>query len=113
MCAGAAKYRGAQCIGEPIDLDDIHGCHQVTRFLYVEAMPADERDDLIEDLNEDGLSDPKNPGPQDRNLISSRLIIIEEVMPYADSVMLPHLEEAYKDLKNLLAIIEGGGEPVR
>ena len=39
-------------------------------------LPANERKDLIEDLNEDGLSDPQHPGPQDLPLILRRLQLI-------------------------------------
>jgi len=71
-------------------------------------LPAEERKDLIEDLNEDGLSDPKHPGPQDVPLIVSRLRLIEELAPLAmDPVNAAAFGEAYKDLNNLLA-----GQPV-
>jgi hypothetical protein len=62
-----------------------------------------EREDLMEDLNEDGLSDPKHPGPEDMPLIANRIRLIEEIVPYADDFMLEHLGEAHKDLSNLLA----------
>ncbi len=73
------------------------------------SLPPDERKDLIEDLNEDGLSDPKQPGPQDVPLIVNRLRLIEALAPLAmDQVNADAFAEAYKDLKNLLA-----GQPVR
>lgn len=81
--------------------------------IYDSSLPDKEREDLMEDLNEDGLSDPKRPGPQDLPLILNRLAIIEELAPNADEFMLRHLGEAYKDLVNLAAITQGGGEPVR
>ena len=65
-------------------------------------LPDKERDDLMEDLNEAGFADPRHPGPDDLPLIVNRIGIIEEVAPYADEFMLPHLGEAYKDLVNLL-----------
>jgi len=43
------------------------------------SLPPNERQDLIEDLNEDGLSDPKHPTADDLPLIVDRLLIIEEV----------------------------------
>ena len=49
-------------------------------------LPANERKDLIEDLNEDGLSDPQHPGPQDLPLILRRLQLIERA--YADHLTL-------------------------
>jgi len=71
------------------------------------SLPDQEREDLMEDLNEDGLSDPKHPGPEDLPLIVNRLAIIEEIAPNADPFMQEHLGEAYKDLNNMLA-----GRPV-
>ncbi len=67
------------------------------------SLPDNEREDLMEDLNEEGLSDPKHPGPEDLPLILNRLVIIEQIAPYADDFMLEHLGEADKDLRNLLA----------
>jgi hypothetical protein len=78
------------------------------------SLPAHERQDLIEDLNEDGLSDPKHPTPGDLPLIINRLMIIEEVGPYAmDRVNADAFQEAFKDLVNLADVATGGGEPVR
>ncbi|MBW8863665.1 MAG: hypothetical protein JF609_01855 [Verrucomicrobia bacterium] len=66
------------------------------------SLPDQEREDLMEDLNEDGLSDPKHPGPEDLPLIVNRLAIIEEIAPNADPFMQEHLGEAYKDLSKML-----------
>ena len=72
-------------------------------------LPAEERKDLIEDLNEDGLSNPKHPGPEDLPLILNRLQLIEELAPDAmDRVNADAFAEAYKDLNNMLA-----GKPVQ
>lgn len=77
-------------------------------------LPAHERQDLIEDLNEDGLSDPRHPAPEDLPLILSRLRLIEETGPDAmDEVNAAAFQEAYKDLVNLANLAAGGGEPVR
>jgi len=81
--------------------------------IYDPTLPDQEREDLMEDLNEEGLSDQKRPGTQDFPLIINRLALIEEIAPYADEFMLPHLTEAYKDLLNLADITQGGGTPVR
>ena len=78
------------------------------------TLPAKERQDLIEDLNEDGLSDPKQPGPEDLPVILSRIQHIEALGPNAmDKVNADAFEEAYKDLVNLASVALGGGEPVR
>ena len=66
-------------------------------------LPEEERADLMEDLNEEGLADPKHPTPEDLILIANRLGPIEDAMQGADPFMQEHLAEAYKDLLNLLA----------
>ena len=77
--------------------------------IWVEAinnpdLPAKERQDLIEDLNEEGFSDPKNLTQEDVPLILSRLALIEEHAPKAmDEVNYAAFMEAYKDLVNMLA----------
>ena len=77
-------------------------------------LPPNERKDLIEDLNEDGLSDPKHPTVDDLPLIVSRLFLIEAARPEAmDQVNADAFQEAYKDLVNLANLAMGGGEPVR
>lgn len=78
------------------------------------GLPAVERQDLIEDLNEDGLSDPKHPTAADLPLILARLLLIESLAPEAmDKVNADAFQEAYKDLVNLANVALGGGEPVR
>jgi hypothetical protein len=77
-------------------------------------LSAHERQDLIEDLNEDGLSDPKHPSPDDLPLIINRILLIEELGPDAmDQVNADAFQEAYKDLLNLADLAMGGGEPIR
>lgn len=79
-----------------------------TAAIFDTSLPDSEREDLMEDLNEDGLSDPQHPGPQDLPVIVNRIRIIEQLAPYADEFMLEHLWEADKDLRNMLA-----GQPVQ
>jgi type IV secretory pathway VirB10-like protein len=77
-------------------------------------LPNSERQDLIEDLNEDGLSDPKHPTPDDLPLILTRIKLIEAVWPTApDQVALDACAEVYRDLVNLAGVALGSGEPVR
>jgi hypothetical protein len=74
------------------------------------ALPAQERQDLIEDLNEDGLSDPQNPTLDDLPLILSRIALIEEVFWDAmDDVNADAFLEAYKDLVDLADRAMGNG----
>ena len=63
-----------------------------------------EREDLIEDLNEVGFTDPQNPTAADIPLILSRLQIIEAYAPSAmDETNARSFAEAYKDLSNMLS----------
>lgn len=66
------------------------------------TLPSEERKDLIEDLNEDGLANPHLPTADDMPIITRRLELIEELAPYAlDRVNAAAFAEAYKDLVNL------------
>jgi hypothetical protein len=65
-------------------------------------LPEDDRRNLIEDLNEDGFSDPKNITSEDLPLIESRMDLIEELLPTAmDEVNAAAMLEAYKDLAEM------------
>ena len=66
------------------------------------TLPAEERQDLIEDLNEDGLSNPKHPGLQDLPLIENRLAILQNLEPM-DQVNADAIQEAAKDLSKMYA----------
>jgi hypothetical protein len=74
------------------------------------GLSAHERSDLIEDLNEDGLSDPQNPTVDDLPLILSRIQLIEAIAWDAmDEVNAAAFQEAYKDLVNLaFQVMENG-----
>jgi hypothetical protein len=77
--------------------------------IYDTSLSDSEREDLMEDLNEVGLSDPHHPAPEDFPLIANRLMILEELIPnLSDPFMREHIWEAYKDLRQLYA-----GEPAR
>jgi hypothetical protein len=74
------------------------------------SLSAHERQDLIEDLNEDGLSDPQNPSLEDLPLILNRIELIEAVVWDAmDEVNADAFQEAYKDLVNLAIQAMGNG----
>jgi hypothetical protein len=67
------------------------------------SLTANERQDLIEDLNEDGFADPHHVTLDDLPLILSRIQLIEEVGPKAmDEVNADAFSEAYKDLTNMV-----------
>jgi hypothetical protein len=81
-------------VGADPDADEIWGA-----AINDPKLPATARQNLIEDLNEDGLSDPQNPTVDDLPLIVSRLQLIEELAPDAmDEVNWDAFMEAYKDL---------------
>lgn len=66
-------------------------------------LPAGERKDLIEDLNEDGLFDPRHPTADDLPLIQNRIDLIETIAPSSmDQANAAAFAEAYKDLVGLL-----------
>jgi hypothetical protein len=65
---------------------------------------AHDRQDLIEDLNEDGFPDPNHPTADDLPLIESRIALIESLAPSSmDDVNAAAFAEAYKDLLNMHA----------
>jgi hypothetical protein len=66
--------------------------------IFDSSLPDNEREDLMEDLNETGFADPKNLTADDFALIMNRLQIIQFVLPNADDFMIEHLLEAQKDL---------------
>jgi hypothetical protein len=75
----------------------------------------DDRQNLIEDLNENGFADPKNPTLDDLPMIENRIALIETLAPDAmDDVNLASFEEAYKDLTEMRAKLvapANGNEP--
>ena len=79
------------------------------------TIPVEERKDLIEDLNEHGLPDPKHPTADDLPVILRRIQIVEALGPQAmDEANAGAFDEAYKDLINLANIAAGaGGQPVK
>ena len=71
--------------------------------IFDPSLPDQEREDLMEDLNEAGLSNPDHPTPEDLVLLAKRLPAIEAALPDADEFMIPHLLEAAKDIRDALA----------
>jgi hypothetical protein len=63
-------------------------------------LPAKEREDLIEDLNEVGYSDPKNLSANDLPLILKRIAIVEK-LEAMDDVNAAAIKEAHKDLTRM------------
>jgi hypothetical protein len=88
---------------------DLVGADPMAEAIWAQAindpmLSAHERQDLIEDLNENGFDDPAQPSADDLPLIENRLAIIEELAPLAmDDVNAAAFAEAYKDLVNMHA----------
>ena len=83
--------------GREIDPRELEAPREIHR-----CPAAEERKDLIEDLNEDGLSDPQHPAPEDMPVILNRIQLIEQLAPDSmDQVNAAAFAEAYKDLVNL------------
>jgi hypothetical protein len=68
------------------------------------TIPAKQRKNLIEDLNEAGFADPSHLTDADLPLIQKRIGLIEQLAPSAlDKVNAAAFQEAYKDLINMRA----------
>jgi len=66
-------------------------------------LTKNQRQDLIEDLNEEGFADPKKLTTADIPLIANRLELIERMAPQAmDDANLDAFNEAHKDLTKML-----------
>jgi hypothetical protein len=95
------------------------GADAQAELYWVEAindpgLSGHERQDLIEDLNEDGISDPEHPRAEDLPLILSRLLLIEELAPWAmDEVNADAFQEAKKDLANMAESLLLNARPSR
>ena len=86
----ALKLIGTDPVAETIWVDAINN----------PALPAADRKNLIEDLNEAGFADPKNPTEAELPLIQHRLALIEKLAQTPmDAINAAAFNEAYKDLK--------------
>ena len=99
MARAALSYVGADSAAEQVWMTAINDPNT----------PSKERQDLIEDLNEDGFPDPKNITSDDLPLIVNRMALIENLAPDAmDDTNAAAFAEAYKDLTNMLAKLTRG-----
>ena len=85
------------------------------RAINEPAVPAKERQNLIEDLNEEGFPDPKQLTIDDLPLVVTRLELIERVLPQTtDQTNIAAFKEAQKDLLQMqtkLAAMDAGPRP--
>jgi hypothetical protein len=78
------------------------------------TLSAAERENLISDLNEDGLSDFKHPAKDDLVIIQNRIALVRQLMPAAmDQVNAKAFAETLADLSNLAEVARGRGKPVQ
>ena len=67
------------------------------------SVSANDRHNLIEDLNEEGFADPDNPTLDDLPMIEYRIALIDDEAPYAmDKTNADAFHEARKDLVNMV-----------
>jgi len=107
--AGSQPPVAANGVGDPLAREALAfvGADPDAEAYWIDAinnpdLSADERQNLIEDLNEDGLSDPENPTADDLPLIENRILLIEDIAPDAmDDVNAAAFQEAHKDLLNM------------
>jgi hypothetical protein len=75
-------------------------------------MSADDRRNLIEDLNQDGLPNGKNLTASDLPMIQNRIAMIEQLAPNSmDQVNAKAFQEAYKDLTKMRDRISNPSAP--
>jgi hypothetical protein len=69
-------------------------------------LKPDQRRELAEDLNQDGISNEKNPTPADLKIIANRLALTEAYLQteyvQKDKLLNKGFLEANKDLRNML-----------
>ena len=72
------------------------------------SVSANDRHNLIEDLNEEGFPDPDNPTLDDLPMIEYRIALIDDEAPYAmDQTNADAFQEARKDLVNMVNRLRG------
>ena len=96
-----AYYRGARAalrwVGADPDAEDYW-----MEAINDPTLSAKQREDLIEDMNEEGFVDPKNPAWEELPLIVNRIQLIEEIAADAmDETNAAAFQEAHKDLTKM------------
>lgn len=74
--------------------------------LLDESLLPDQRRNLVEDLNEDGLNNRRNPTPEDLHIIANRYALTQSYLKQDyvqnDKMLSEAFHEADKDLRNML-----------
>lgn len=117
----AGTSRGKEPLVDPLAREalglvgmDVNAEEYWLRAINDPTLPAGERRDLIEDLNEEGFPDPRNPSVDDLPLIENRIGLIEWIwqqpqsqLDDEDPVKARALLEAYRDLWNMYDRLAG------
>jgi len=74
------------------------------------ALPQNERQDLVDDLNEEGLADPKHPTVDDIPLLLARLELLEEAAFWLGDQY--EWDEPIRDLEQLIRVADGSSETI-
>jgi hypothetical protein len=116
--AQAKKQKTKKVLQDPLARDALAmvGIDPAAEIYWFEAihnpnLPASERQDLIDDLNEEGLPDPKHPALEDLPLLIVRIEILYQLIP----TLTPDFDwrEPLDDLLNLADVAMGGGREVK
>lgn len=75
------------------------------------SLPKSERQDLVDDLNEGGFSDPHHPTPEDISVILKRLDILEKLRGKLPADL--ESEEAIRDLQQMGRVATGSKERIK
>jgi hypothetical protein len=79
------------------------------------ALQPDQKRELVEDLNQDGLSNKKTPTPEDLGIIANRYALTQAYLQQDyvqnDKVLNAAFREADKDLRNLLQRAAAAANP--
>jgi hypothetical protein len=74
-------------------------------------LPQNERQDLVDDLNEEGLPDPKHPTADDLPVLLARIEMLEEAMLWFEGDTYDW-KEPHDDLARLIRVASGSDEKI-
>ena len=74
------------------------------------ALPQSERQDLVDDLNEEGFADPKHPTIDELPLLIARMQLLEDAAMWLGDQY--EWEEPYRDLQQMARVAAGSQETI-
>jgi hypothetical protein len=75
------------------------------------SLSQSERQDLVDDLNEEGLPDPKHPTQDDLPILFARIELLEEAMFWFDGDVYDW-KEPHDDLARMIRVADGSDEKI-